>query len=248
MSKQNAVFNWSGGKDSSLCLHKVLASGEYNVTHLLTTVNAHYQRISMHGVRVELLEQQADSIGIPLVKVLLPEMPDMPTYESIMRETLVALKSGGAQNFIFGDIFLEDLRQYRIDKLAEMDLQAVFPIWKVPTDQLVREFIDLGFKAVIVCVNDRYLDRSFAGRTIDQSFLDDLPLGVDPCGENGEYHSFVYDGPIFSRPIAFDLGEVVYRKYTPPETSSDTTCDPGPLSNGFWYSDLVPAAVTESHA
>jgi uncharacterized protein (TIGR00290 family) len=237
MPLRQAVFNWSGGKDSSLCLHKVLASGEYEVTHLLTTVNSHYQRVSMHGVRVELLEQQAASIGIPLVKVLLPEMPDMPTYESIMRETLTGLKGQGAQTFIFGDIFLEDLRQYRIDKLAEMGLQAVFPIWKVPTDQLVREFIDLGFKAVIVCVDERHLDKSFAGRLIDQSFLDDLPPGVDPCGENGEFHSFVYDGPIFSRPIRFEPGEVVYRKYDPPK---DSTGDAEPVSYGFWYADLIP--------
>ena len=235
-----AVFNWSGGKDSSMCLHRTLSLGEYEISHLLTSVNEHYQRISMHGVRVELLRRQAASIGIPLVEMLTPETPDMPTYEAIVRETLTRLKAEGVEACIFGDIFLEDLRQYREDKLAEMDLRAVFPIWKIPTDQLVREFIGAGFKAVIVCTNDKYLDQSFAGREIDDAFLGDLPGNVDPCGENGEYHSFVYDGPIFREPVAFSLGEVIHRAYAPAPQSGDGGAAPT-VDNGFWYCDLVPA-------
>ena len=236
-----AVFNWSGGKDSSLCLHRTLAMAEYEVSHLLTSVNEHYQRISMHGVRVELLRRQAASIGIPLVEMMTPQTPDIPTYEAIVRETLTRLKGEGVDTCIFGDIFLEDLRQYRQDKLAEMDLQAVFPIWKVPTTQLVREFIDLGFKAAIVCVNDKYLGKSFAGRVIDDTFLRDLPGNVDPCGENGEYHSFVYDGPIFKKPVAFSLGEVVHREYSAAPQSGDGDAPPT-VDNGFWYCDLLPVA------
>jgi uncharacterized protein (TIGR00290 family) len=244
MPKRKAIFNWSGGKDSALCLHRVLALGEFDVSCLLTSVNQAYQRVSMHGVRVELLEQQAASIGIPLVKLLTPETPDMDTYETLMRATLARLKRDGNQVCIFGDIFLEDLRQYREKKLAEISLGAAFPLWKIPTDQLVREFIDLGFKAVIVCVNDKFLDRSFIGRVIDDSLLIDLPANVDPCGENGEFHSFVYDGPLFKAPIEFKLGDVVYRKYGAARQDGGSDHDSAtfdPFENGFWYGDLVPA-------
>ena len=246
MSGENAVFNWSGGKDSALCLHRISILKEYSVSYLLTSVNKQYRRISMHGVRVELLEQQAASIGIPLVKMLMPEMPDMKTYETIMKETLVRFKNEGTGVCIFGDIFLEDLRAYRENKLAEMDLKAIFPLWKIPTNQLVREFIALGFKAVIVCVNDKFLGKDFVGRKIDDSFLADLPNSVDPCGEYGEFHSFVYDGPIFKKPVAFELGEIVYRKYQPSQHDDDSeyNCSnkSAPFSSGFWYCDLLPVA------
>ncbi len=248
MPKEKAIFNWSGGKDSALCLYKVRALGEHDVACLLTSVNEHYRRISMHGVRIELLEQQAAAIGIPLVKMLMPEMPDMKTYEAIMAETLTRLKNEGARTCIFGDIFLEDLRQYRESKLAGMGLKAVFPLWKIPTDQLIREFIDLGFKAVVVCVDDHYLDQSFVGRTIDESFLNDLPDTVDPCGEYGEFHSYVYDGPLFRKPVELERGEIVYRKYAPSRSDDDAEYDcsssgSDPFDHGFWYCDLLPVAT-----
>ena len=241
-----AVFNWSGGKDSALCLHKVLTFGEPTISCLLTTVNEHFQRVSMHGVRTELLEQQAASVGIPLVKVLLPEMPDMGTYETIMKEALVKLKNEGMQVSVFGDIFLEDLRKYRENKLAEINFGAMFPLWGIPTTQLMREFIDLGFKAVTVCVDEKFLNKSFVGRVIDDSFLKDLPNNVDPCGEYGEFHSFVYDGPIFNKPIKFKFGEIVYRKYSPIGRKDISQNDflvskPDPFDSGFWYCDLLPA-------
>ena len=244
MPFEKAVFHWSGGKDSALALHKILSNENVTVSTLLTSVNEQYRRISMHGVRVELLERQAESIGIPLVKMMMPEMPDMKTYEAIMKETLVHLKDAGMAVSIFGDIFLEDLRKYREDNLGAVNIKPMFPIWKVPTDRLVREFIESGFKAVVVCANDQFLGKDFVGRTIDGSFLADLPRNVDPCGENGEFHTFVYDGPIFKTPIVFEFGEVVHRKYQPVHKGNDSSDDcftaPQPFDNGFWYCDILP--------
>jgi uncharacterized protein (TIGR00290 family) len=243
--KPKAIFNWSGGKDSALCLHTLLQSQEFDITCLLTSISEFYQRISMHGVRVELLEQQAVQIGLPLVKLSIPEMPTMETYEKVMRKTLVSLKEQGAEVSVFGDIFLADLRTYREIKLAELNLNGVFPLWGRNTRELIETFIQLGFKTIITCVNEKYLDQSFAGRIIDESFLRDLPPNVDPCGENGEFHTFVFDGPIFKAPIFFTKGEVVYRKYEQPTTSKNNDCPPdtaenNPYQYGFWYCDLLP--------
>ena len=245
--RHKAIFNWSGGKDSALCLYRVLEANAYAIEYLLTSVNTRFQRVSMHGVREALLEQQAESIGIPLMKLMVPEMPSMESYDNLMAQTLRQLKKEGIAYSIFGDIFLEDLRQYREERLAQVGLKGIFPIWKIPTDQLIQEFIELGFKAVLVCVNDRYLDKSFAGREIDKAFLKDLPKNVDPCGENGEYHSFVYAGPIFQKPIAFEKGEVVYRNYKssqdPSSAQQGTACPPSQnVDTGFWYCDLIPVA------
>ena len=203
----------------------------------------------MHGVRVELLERQAQNIGLPLQKVEIPEMPTMEIYDSIMSRTLAALKSEGATASVFGDIFLEDLRTYRENRLAEVNLEGIFPLWKISTTELLHEFIDLGFKTIIVCVNEKYLDKSYAGRIIDHDFIKDLPSGVDPCGENGEFHTFVFDGPIFKEPIPIVTGELVYRKYSPEKTADDNTssydCDSGkdkvttPYDYGFWYRDIL---------
>lgn len=230
--KEKALFNWSGGKDSALCLYKVIQAQQYDIECLLTTVNEQYQRISMHGVRVDLLEAQAKSIGLPSVKVSIPELPTMEVYETIMENVLKNLKAKGVTTSIFGDIFLEDLRQYREDKLSASNINAVFPLWKIPTHQLIREFIDLGFKTIVACVNDQYLDKSFAGRIIDEDFLNDLPRNVDPCGENGEFHTFVFDGPIFSEPVPICTGEVVYREY-----ETNDSAQKG--KNGYWYCDLL---------
>jgi len=239
-----ALFNWSSGKDSALALYKIQQNPEFEINCLLTSVNQQFQRISMHGVRVELLEQQAESIGIPLEIMQIPEMPTMEVYENVMRKTLEKLKSKGITHSVFGDIFLEDLRQYREDKLATMGFKGVFPIWKIPTHDLIQEFITLGFKTIVVCVNEKYLDKSFVGRIIDQQFIDDLPENVDVCGENGEFHTFSFDGPIFSKPIDFEIGEIVYRKYEKPkQDSSNTACDTNDTSAfdfGFWYCDLIP--------
>jgi len=241
---KKALFNWSSGKDSALALYKILQNPDFKIEYLLTSVNQQFQRISMHGVRVELLEQQAKSIGIPLEIMQIPEMPSMEVYENVMQQTLEKLKEKGIIHSVFGDIFLEDLRQYREDKLATIGFEAVFPIWKIPTKDLIQEFIALGFKTIVVCVNERYLDQSFVGRIIDQQFIDDLPENVDVCGENGEFHTFCFDGPIFQKPIEFETGEIVYRKYEKPkQESSNTACDSDDSTAydyGFWYCDLIP--------
>ena len=238
-----SIFNWSGGKDSSLTLYHVLKDKSYDVKYLLTTVNAQYQRISMHGVRVDLLEQQAQSLGLPLYKVMIQEVPTMETYNDLMRETLERFIQEGINHSIYGDIFLEDLKQYRENQLAKVGMKAVFPIWQRSTVQLAEEFIDLGFKAIIVCVDERHLDQSFAGREFDQQFLGDLPSAADPCGENGEFHTFVYDGPIFKTPIKVHRGEIVYKTYKKPAAvaagtnSYQASCED--MNTGFWYCDLT---------
>jgi uncharacterized protein (TIGR00290 family) len=245
MQKEKAIFNWSGGKDSALCLYKLQQAAKYDIAGLLTTVNAEYQRISMHGVRVALLDKQAASLGLPSMKILLPESPTMESYEQVMNETLMKLKSDGISASVFGDIFLEDLRTYRENKLAQTGIKGIFPLWKKPTIELIHEFIDLGFKTITTCVNEKYLDRSFVGRIIDHDFLNELPPNVDPCGEYGEFHTFVFDGPNFKEPIAFNKGEIVYRSYPAPKETQTTTYDCAadgtkePENYGFWYCDLV---------
>ncbi len=224
------IFNWSGGKDSALALYKLKQGKDYNVKCLLTTLNAEYKRISMHGVRQELLQQQAASIGLPLVECFLPEKATCNDYNSMMRETLMNFIIDGIHYSAFGDIFLEDLRQYRENQLDKIGMKAIFPLWKRNTIDIANEFIDLGFKTIITCVSSKHLDESFVGRTFDKQFIADLPKEVDPCGENGEFHSFVVDGPIFKTPINYTLGEKVFRSY--PINSKDVN------ESGFWFIDL----------
>lgn len=238
-----SVFNWSGGKDSALCLYHVLQQKNYSIAYLLTTLSESTQRISMHGVRQELLERQAQSIGFPLKQVLLPGNASMSAYNRLMENSMRPLQEQGITHAIFGDINLQDLREYREKQLAQVSMEAVFPLWGRPTGELVREFIALGFKAVVVCVNERLLDASFAGRELDKSFLQDLPAGVDPAGENGEFHTFVYDGPIFTSPVKFTAGEKVHKTYAP-AADPDDNCyaeeNKPAFDTGFWFCDLLP--------
>jgi uncharacterized protein (TIGR00290 family) len=237
----SAFFNWSGGKDSALALHKILQLKEFHVHYLLTNVNAAHDRISMHGVRRSLLEAQATSIGIPLQTVELPEQPSMMEYEQSMLHKIQDLKSAGCTKAIFGDIFLEDLKIYREQKLKEVNVECIFPLWKMNSTELVKEFIGAGFKAIIVCVNENYLDKSFCGRLINESFISDLPNNVDVCGEYGEFHSFVFDGPIFKQRIKFSKSEIVHKKYEAPKIADDNN---QPKNNtaeyGFYFCDLLP--------
>lgn len=231
--KHKSLFNWSGGKDSSLCLYHALRDDRFDIQYLLTTVNGKNKRVSMHGVSEDLLDDQAESIGLPLKKIHLPEFPTMSEYETIISKELEEAKEKNINISIFGDIFLEDLREYREKQLEKKGFTAMFPLWKRDTMDIAREFIELGFKAIVVSVDGRYLDESFAGRIYDKSFIDDLPVNVDPCGENGEFHSFVFDGPIFNNPIQFEKGKTVYKEYK--SHGKD-----GPKENiGFWYCDLL---------
>lgn len=231
--RHKSLFNWSGGKDSSLCLYHALRDERFDIQYLLTTINGKHKRISMHGVSEDLLNDQAESIGLPLRKLHLPETPTISEYEIIVTKELEEAKSHDITISIFGDIFLEDLRIYREKQLAKKGFTAMFPLWKRDTMDIAKEFIELGFKAIIVSVDSRYLDQSFAGRKYDQSFIDDLPDNVDPCGENGEFHSFVFDGPIFNYPVKCKKGEIVYKEYK--SHSKDN-----PEENiGFWYCDLI---------
>lgn len=239
-----AYMNWSGGKDSSLALYHALHDDTISVEALFTSVNAAHNRISMHGVRRELLQLQAQYIGLPLHSAELPEQPSMSDYEREMEQKVSALKDQNFEAAIFGDIFLEDLKQYREEQLAKLGLPCIFPLWKRDTRELMQEFLDLSFKAIIVCVNSNHLDESFCGRIIDQSFVDDLPDNVDVCGENGEYHSFVFDGPTFKHPIAFEKGEKVFRQYAAPKDEKDQCFSATPQKpSGFYFQDLLPVNI-----
>ena len=235
-----AYMNWSGGKDSSLALYHTLHDKNYSVEKLLTNVNNKFRRISMHGVREELLEQQATAIGIPLQKLVLTDQPSMIEYEQHMTKTMNHLQQEKFTHSVFGDIFLEDLKIYREAQLAKAGMTAVFPLWKRDTTELIHEFIGLGFKSIVVCVNEKYLDKSFCGRIIDESFITDMPAKADVCGENGEFHTFVFDGPLFNNPVAFDKGEIIYRKYAAPKQSDNCFQSHIVDDYGFYFCDLLP--------
>ena len=234
MTKLRTYMNWSSGKDAALALHYLLQDPGYNVECILTTVNAHFNRVSMHGLRIEMLEQQVKAIGLPSHRVALPESPSNGEYEKLMGQKVEELKAEGMEYAGFGDIFLEDLRVYREQQLAQVGIKTVFPLWKKDTTQLIQDFLGKGFKTIVVCVNAAVLDESFAGRIIDEDFINDLPEGVDPCGENGEFHTFCYDAPYFKNPVQFTVGEKVYREYKNGETT-----------NGFWFCDLIPLETNE---
>jgi len=234
--KPKAIFNWSSGKDSALALYKTLRKGEFEVTSLLISINKETQRISMHGVPISLLEQQAESLGLPLIKMEVPEKTSMEEYRDMMCKTMNEIQAQGVTHSIFGDIFLEDLRTYREDQLQAIGMKAVFPLWKQNTSELIHEFLDLGFKTIVTCVNETYLNRSFAGRIIDTDFITDLPGNVDPCGENGEFHTFTFNGPIFRYPIEFEVGATVKKTYSKPKSHENE-------KEGeyvFWFCDLIP--------
>ena len=218
---EKVLFTWSGGKDSSMALYELKKSNGYEITALLTTITEDYDRISMHGVRRALLEKQADLLCIPLEKVFISKQSSNEEYESKMKAALEKYKEAGVASVAFGDIFLEDLRRYREDNLASLGMKGIFPIWKKDTTELAHAFIDQGFRAIVACVDSQVLDKSFAGREFDKNFLNDLPPTVDPCGENGEFHSFVYDGPIFKKRISHTKGDIVLR------------------DNRFYYCDIL---------
>lgn len=234
-----SFLNWSSGKDAAFTLYELQNSQEFRVEKLLTTINSEVGRISMHGVRKELLISQAEKIRLPLEIIELKGNVSMIQYNSIMEQSVEHLRREGFTHSVFGDIFLEDLRKYREEQLFKAGLTGVFPLWKRDTKELINDFIHSGFKAITVCVNSKVLDKSFCGRILDQNFISELPDDVDPCGENGEFHTFVFDGPIFNDPVKFRIGEVVEKFYT---TSKDKDCfkkEPEAWDTAFYYCDLV---------
>jgi uncharacterized protein (TIGR00290 family) len=212
--KEPVVMSWSGGKDSAMALHELLRDSAYEVVSLLTTISEQFRRISHHGVCESLLDAQAEAIGIPLHKVYLPSSSNAgctnEVYEAIMSRVMASYKMRGVETVGFGDLFLEDLRAWREANLAKAGMRGVFPIWKRNTTELAHEVIRLGYKACLSCV-EAIVGSGFAGRLYDEEFLSELPSTIDPCGENGEFHSFVFDGPIFKRPIAVTVGKRVVR-------------------------------------
>src|ERR1700722_8879206 len=209
ISPEPILFCWSGGKDSAMALYTLLQRSDVHVVALLTTVPEGYERISMHGVRRELLDRQVQSIGLPLHEVRIPPQCVNPIYEARMEEALRMHLRNGVQTVAFGDIFLEDLRAYREKNLARIGMTALFPLWKRDTRELIRFFHANRFRAIAACVDSKVLDSSFAGRELDEAFFRDLPPQADACGENGEFHTFVFDGPIFHSPIHVRTGEIV---------------------------------------
>jgi uncharacterized protein (TIGR00290 family) len=234
--KTKSIFCWSGGKDSALALYNVLQEGEYDVKYLLTTINENFKRVSMHGVREDLLIKQAEATGIPLLKMYVKE-GNNEEYERNMETLLLKVKEEGIHHVIFGDIFLEDLRQYREKNLDKVGMKAVFPLWKKDTKELIRDFLRLQFRTVTCCVNDAYLGENEVGKEIDAEFIKKLPAAVDPCGENGEFHTFCFAGPVFKQTIPYTTGEKVYR---PLEIKTDAVCSSGAQTKGFWFCDLLP--------
>jgi uncharacterized protein (TIGR00290 family) len=220
--KEKVLLSWGGGKDSALALQELQVKSQCEVWGLLTTVSEEYDRISLHGVRRILLERQAESIGLPLDIIYIPRDASNEIYESRMKKALEKHLSKGVSGVVFGDIFLEDVRKHRESNLARTGMGASFPLWKRDTAELARMFLDLGFKAIVTCVDSDSLSGNFVGRQYDEGFLSDIPPGVDPCGENGEFHTFVYDGPILRDKLSFTVGDTVLR------------------DNRFYFCDLIP--------
>ena len=205
------LVSWSSGKDSAWMLHVLKQDPSMELGGLLTTMNEAFDRVAMHAVRRRLVETQAEAAGVPLRTIPLPWPCTNEEYERRMSAAVSQAVDEGFTHVAFGDLFLEDVRKYREDKLAGSGLTPLFPIWGIPTDRLAAQMVEGGLRSVLTCVNPKHLDRSFAGRQFDRSLLDDLPPGVDKCGERGEFHSFAWDGPMFDRPVAVTVGEVVDR-------------------------------------
>lgn len=222
-TRPKALVSWSSGKDSAFAVHQMRAAGEYEVVGALTTVTASFARVSMHGVREQLLDAQVAALGVPCTKIYIPSPCPNSVYEREMAGALGAAKSNGVTHVVFGDLFLQDIRTYREQRLAELALTGLFPLWMRDTAQLAREMLEAGCEATLTCVDLRKLDVSYAGRRFDADLLRDLPAGVDPCGEYGEFHTFASDGPMFRVPIRVCVGELVER-------------------DGFAFADLLPTA------
>jgi uncharacterized protein (TIGR00290 family) len=221
MAAPKAFISWSSGKDSAFALHIAREAGMAEIAGVLTTINEVYDRVAMHGVRSALLDRQIEALGLPVIKVSLPSPCPNAVYEARMEKACAEIRAQGVDHVVFGDLFLTDIRAYREEKLAAAKMTPLFPLWKRDTAELARDMIASGLVAHVVCLDPKKLDRAFAGRTFDDAFLRGLPDRVDPCGENGEFHTVVTAGPMFSAPIAVEIGETVER-------------------DGFVFTDVVP--------
>jgi len=211
MSQREVLVSWSGGKDSCMALYEIQRAGEQTPVALVTTLTEGYDRISMHGVRRTLLERQAEALGLPLCPVIISIGASNEEYEAKLLEAVSPFRKQGVDSIVFGDLFLADIKRYREEFLALHQLRGLFPVWQRDTTEFINDFLAYNFKAIVTCVDLAQLDSRFAGRVIDDTFVNDLPAGVDPCGENGEFHTFVFDGPNFARPVEFRRGEIVER-------------------------------------
>jgi uncharacterized protein (TIGR00290 family) len=229
MSRENIWLSWSSGKDSAWSLHTLRQGNEYEVVALLTTINQAVGRVAMHAVREELLEAQAAALGLPLVKVFIPSPCPNEAYELAMAEAMVRARAEGISRIAFGDLFLEDIRKYREEKLASVGMQPVFPIWGIETRALAHKMVRSGLRALVTCVNPKLLDPRFAGRIFDEQLLAELPESVDPCAERGEFHTCVYAGPMFKKPLPVRAGEIVTR-------------------DGFVFADALLSEAAPAHA
>ena len=221
--KQNVVLNWSSGKDCALALYEIQQDKSYSVKNIFTTLNALNKRISMHGISVELLKRQAKAIGIPLEVLFIEENISMENYAKEISLKMQEFKKQGILTSAFGDILLEDLKEYREKQLASIGMDSIFPLWKVNTSELIKRFVRLGFKAIVVAVSSTHLDKCFLGTEIDEKFLEKLPPGVNPCGEYGEFHTFCYDGPIFNEKLNFKVGKTKSSIYSNPNGEGEVT-------------------------
>lgn len=231
-------LNWSSGKDAAFALYTLQNEG-IAVKKLVTTINTETERVSMHGLSKKLLIKQAEAIGIPLKLIELHGEVSMETYNDTMSKAVTQLKDGGFETSVFGDIFLEDLRAYREEQLKTLEMQAHFPLWNLNTKALAQDIIDKGFKAIVICTNNSKLPVSFCGREYDRSFLEDLPDSVDPCGEHGEFHTFIYDGPIFKHPVRFSLGDISTHTYKQSENGTDCHKEEITWDVGFSFAELI---------
>jgi uncharacterized protein (TIGR00290 family) len=237
MKKRKVSISWSGGKDSAFALYRILLSGEYDVIGLHTVIGEETRRVGLHGVREELIEAQAKSLKLPLRKLYLKTSNNHDVYSELMRTFYLKSKMEGIEGIVFGDIFLEDLRKFREDLLLESQLFALFPIWNVESGMLIHDFINTGFKTLICSADVNFFKEEQVGKTIDFAFLKSLPVGVDPCGENGEFHTFVYDGPIFQHPIPVTLDSVIKCDYTFKKKNDDGDVDE--VISSYWFQELI---------
>jgi uncharacterized protein (TIGR00290 family) len=237
-SKRKVTISWSGGKDSAFALYKILTSGDYQVVDLHTTLNQETKRVGLHGVHETLIEQQAECLGLPLTKLYLPAAEDHDAYERLMKAHYKHCAQRSIDHVVFGDIFLEDLRLFRETLLQDTPLNALYPLWKIDTQMLLNDFVDIGFKTVICAADADKFSKDEVGTTIDTAFAEYLRPGVDPCGENGEYHTLVYDGPIFKKPLSFTTGEVLKKHYSFQKKNAQGENER--VEKSFWFQDLLP--------